>query len=518
MKDGKTYNIFNTYTSDDGRLPDKDKLEAIFDIGKQIWAMTDPKIIIENIIGMISRHLQFERCLIAKEESDQVIPIAHNIDGLPKRFSQWPISRSIVKRVIKTRESILGIDGQDGSEETLANTSIEAKGIKSFICTYLKIGDTENGIIYIDSKITKACFEDNDFFFLTALTSYIQLALENAGKLHSEKEKSQKYRLQYTQKIKQSIVGQSTGMISALSILEKVAVTNEPVLILGERGTGKELFAKAVHDLSPRASKSYTTLNVAAIPTDLIESEFFGYEPGSFTGALNKTKTGYITEAENGTLFLDEVGEMEVTMQTKLLRVLDGYGYNRIGGKKLFVPDVRFVFATNKDLNELKEKGLFKHDFYDRISIVKIRIPPLKERKGDIPLLVDFFKKSLGLTKTYTQSAISFLESLEWEGNVRQLQNLLKRIDVLCDAEEVTAQDIDNEMILDDDIARPVKPAAKRSGSLPTLKELEKEHIKIVLESTKNMTTGRVKAVSEILGVSAQTVHNKAKEYGLIIS
>lgn len=241
------------------------------------------------------------------------------------------------------------------------------------------------------------------------------------------------------------IVGESTGIDGVKKTIERVAPTEARVLITGPNGTGKELVAKWLHALSSRATGPLVEVNCAAIPSELIESELFGHEKGSFTSAI-KQKKGRFEQAHGGTLFLDEIGDMSLSAQAKVLRALQEHKITRVGGDKAISVDVRVIAATNKDLKKEIEEGNFREDLYHRLSVILIHVPPLKERKDDIPLLVDKFLNDIAEEygapkKSITQEALESLKAFEWTGNIRELRNVVERLVIMCDA-EITRQDV----------------------------------------------------------------------------
>jgi len=232
------------------------------------------------------------------------------------------------------------------------------------------------------------------------------------------------------------MVGNSLVMSELNDMIERVAPTNARVLILGENGTGKELVARQLHELSPRNEAAFIEVNCAAIPSELIESQLFGHEKGAFTSAI-KQKKGDFELADNGTLFLDEIGDMSLAAQAKVLRALQENKITRVGGEEEIKVDVRVIAATNKNLQEEIQKGTFREDLYHRISMIIMRIPPLRERLDDIPLLIDSFvvKSANDMGKpipTFTEGAIEELKKQRWSGNIRELQNVVGRLVILC--------------------------------------------------------------------------------------
>ncbi len=245
---------------------------------------------------------------------------------------------------------------------------------------------------------------------------------------------------------KTQIIGEHPQMLAIMETLKKVAPTNARVLVMGENGTGKELVARAIHDMSTRAKEAFVEVNCAAIPEELIESELFGHEKGAFTGAVAR-RVGKFQLADGGTLFLDEVGDMSLSAQAKVLRVLQEAQFERVGGTQTMRVDVRVVAATNKDLNEEAQTGRFREDLFYRLNVVPIMIPPLRKRISDLPLLVDYFleatAKELGQRpKRLSRRAMDMLKEYSWPGNIRELQNLIERLVILNPQPTIDADDL----------------------------------------------------------------------------
>ncbi len=250
------------------------------------------------------------------------------------------------------------------------------------------------------------------------------------------------------------MVGKNTRMLEVYELIEKVAPTPASVLISGESGTGKELVAKAIHINSPRESQPFITVNCAALSDNLLESELFGHEKGAFTGAVGMRK-GRFELANTGTIFLDEVGEIPLALQSKLLRVLQEKSFERVGGTKTLAVDVRIISASNKDLKEEVTLGKFREDLFYRLNVIHVSLPPLRERMDDMPLLVNFFiekfaerlgKKELSISP----DALRLLLTLPWDGNVRELENTIERAAILCDGDEIKAEDVQPESVSED--------------------------------------------------------------------
>ena len=277
------------------------------------------------------------------------------------------------------------------------------------------------------------------------------LTIRKALEMHRLKQENRLLSQELQERFKfGNIVGKSKVMRQVYEIIEKVAQTRASVLIIGESGTGKELIARAIHFNSPRSDKPFVSVNCSALPETLLESELFGHERGAFTGAVTRRK-GRFELAHNGTLFLDEVGDMSPALQVKLLRVLQEMRFERVGGTATLQVDARLVAASNRDLKREVELGRFREDLYYRLKVVHINVPPLRERRDDIPLLVHHFLRKVakinGLpVKNVSHEALKYLYQYDWLGNVRELENVIERAVILCDGDEIRPQDLAEEL------------------------------------------------------------------------
>jgi len=297
------------------------------------------------------------------------------------------------------------------------------------------------------------------------------------------------------------MLGNSRAMKAVLEQVGEVAASGATVLLLGESGTGKELVARAIHWNGPRASGPFVPVNCAAIPDTLLESELFGHEKGAFTGATHRRR-GLVAEADGGTLFLDEIAEMPLALQAKLLRVLQDRTVRPVGGREEVAVDVRVIGATNRDVQELVRAGRFREDLYYRLAVIPIRLPSLRERPEDIPLLAAHFVERAATTlgkriDGFDDEAMAWLTQHRWPGNVRELENVVERAVTLARGSTIVLGDLKIEF------ASGVAPSA---GPRPTLAELEREYIRRVLEETK----GDKRAAARILGVSVRTLQRRA--------
>ncbi|MGZ6249260.1 MAG: sigma-54 interaction domain-containing protein, partial [Syntrophales bacterium] len=294
-----------------------------------------------------------------------------------------------------------------------------------------------------------------------------------------------------------------------------VAPTNAWILIMGENGTGKELVARSIHRLSKRAYKPFVEVNCAAIPEDLIESELFGHEKGAFTGATEK-KRGKFDLAHEGTLFLDEVADMSLKAQAKILRILQEKKFERVGGNTFIPTDVRVLAATNKDLELEMESGRFRQDLYYRLNVIPLRVPPLRERKEDIPVLTNWFLKEFGLKehedeKTIAEDALAKLIEHDWPGNVRELKNFIERLVIMVPQDLITAKDIPLLTEGDHEIPEAAFPLFASESFRAAKMDFEKEYIVKKLREFD----GNISKTAEAIGIERSNLHRKIKRYGL---
>jgi two-component system response regulator HydG len=314
---------------------------------------------------------------------------------------------------------------------------------------------------------------------------------------------------------RQNIIGNSPGMVRLFETIAQVAPSEATVLITGESGTGKELIAGAIHYNSERKKGPFVKVNCAALTETLLESELFGHEKGAFTGA-HRRKEGQFSLADHGSLFLDEVSEMPLSMQVKLLRVIQEREFARVGGEEVIRVDVRLIAATNKDLTEEIAAGRFREDLFYRLNVVTLHMPPLRERRDDIPLLAQHFLKTFAeknrkAIKGYTPQAMDHLLRYDWPGNVRELMNAVERMVVLSRADYVDESDLPPAIVEQVRAVAPQLPAQALPADLP-LEEVEKASILQTLESAG----GNKSEAARRLGITRRTLHKKLKKYGVM--
>lgn len=308
------------------------------------------------------------------------------------------------------------------------------------------------------------------------------------------------------------IIGKSSAMQEVFDLIQRVSGSNSNVLIQGDSGTGKEMVARAIHDLGPRKDKNFIAINCTAIPDTLLESELFGHAKGSFTGAIQRKK-GLFEEADGGTIFLDEIGDMDLSLQSKLLRAIQEKKVRAVGDNVDKPVNVRIVAATHKDLKSAARDGRFREDLYYRLSVIPIFIPALRHRTDDIPLLAQFFLDKYNSInshhiKGFSSKALQSLVSLPWEGNVRELENAVERAVVLARGELIESEDLPQVESLSSEAFM-----SQVIEELPTLENMEQRYIKFIL----NKTGGRKEKAAHILGINRRTLYRKERDYGWVI-
>lgn len=355
------------------------------------------------------------------------------------------------------------------------------KAIKNGAFDYLVKGDDNDKIIPVLSHIAE------------------KLSLQKRVK-HLEKQLGNQYSFD-------AIVGNSQSLSNAITLAKKVAATDTAVLLTGETGTGKEVFAQAIHYGSNRSSHPFVALNCSAFSKELLESELFGHKAGAFTGA-NKDKKGLVEEAKGGTLFLDEIGEMSIELQPKLLRLLENGTYLRVGDTKEHKADIRLIAATNRDLQQEIATGLFRSDLYYRIAVFTIELPALRDRLKDLPLLAQHYlgvyaaKTNKNITEI-SKDALNAMLNNEWKGNVRELKNIIERAVIMEDSNELTISSLPVDM--------QAKTNAQHTLSAFHLASVEKLHIQKVL----NYTKGNKSEAARLMNIGLATLYRKIDEYGL---
>jgi len=434
-----------------------------------------------------------------RDEPESVFAVDRaNGPGRPVR-----VSRTVTRKVLSEAVSLL-LEDVVGHEAYASAESLLTIPIRSLLCVPIKL-DRMLGIIYLDTTDAKVRFDKGHLQLLTAVSGIAAAALANAR--HVQWLQGEYDRLLDTE---HGIVGESPALHRVFEVIARVARADSPVLVLGESGTGKELAAHAIHRASSRAAGPFVAVNCASVPEQLAESEFFGHEKGAFTGA-NTQKKGKFEVANSGTIFLDEVGEMPLALQVKLLRVLETNEIDRLGGTRTVKSDFRLIAATNRDLEEACSEGRFRRDLFYRLNVVTVTMPALRDRREDIPLLATYFTaKYSQRCKRYvagvTAEAQAFLKNYDWPGNVRELENVIERAVVLGTSDSILPEDLPEAVL---ESAAPV--ASHPMKYHEAVRELKRQFLLDVLAQVGGSYTEAAKH----LGLHPPNLHRLAKNLGL---
>ncbi len=491
------------FTSDDLDLSslqkDHQRLMLLYEIDRALNIhLEDPYQLLDEILKAGFRTLDAERGFIAlvdENTGELTCELIRDTSG-EEEPEKLEVSRTIIHKVLKEGASILTANALKDREFKDVK-SVQEYSIRSAVCAPLLFRGEVVGIVYLDNRASAGSFNQDDLVFLTALCHQAGIAIGNSRLYRQVVQEN--VRLGSALKDRFKILGDSKAMQGVYKTIKKVAPSDVTVLIQGETGTGKELVAQTVHSLSGRNEKPFIAVNCVAIPKELIESELFGHEKGAFTDAVT-TRQGKFELAHRGTIFLDEIGDMSLETQARVLRVLEQKELQRVGGTKNIEVDVRVVAATNKDLGKAVEEGRFREDLYYRLNVVLIKLPTLKERKEDIILLAEHFMA--GRAKKISPKTKQLLLAYDWPGNVRELKNCIERAVVLGDGEVIQPEDL---------------PFNIRQGGklipypLESLEHMEEYHILRVLR----YTNWNKSETAKILGITRQTLDNKIDKYGI---
>jgi Nif-specific regulatory protein len=472
--------------------------------------------LLEGTSSDIGALLLLPRATPPSDEPGPLTAVAYKANG---DLQYQHVSRSLSNVVLKDREAVLARDVADDSR-LVSRDSLGRIQAKSVICAPIRMDNLIYGLIHLYSTNPEKLLEEDDLEFTLAVADQAAVALDNLRRQEAlaeglAKVRDENLKLREQIGIESDLVGTSRFIQSLNNTIARVAPTDAAVLIRGESGVGKELVARAIHFSSKRRNSPFVCMNCAALTESLLESELFGHEKGSFTGATGR-KIGKFEQAHRGTLFLDEVGEMSLAIQSKFLRVLEGHPFERVGGSTPIQVDVRVVAATNRNLESAVEAGAFRKDLYFRLHVVEIQVEPLREHPTDIPILAEHFlarlaSKSGRAVRGYAPSAMEKLAAYDWPGNVRELQNTVERAVILCSGELIGASEITLSELGLPDAQRPVVSTGTSSVPDLSLDELEQRHILAVLDRTQ----WNKSQAAQILGIERSTLDRKLKRYGV---
>ncbi|HET7204970.1 MAG TPA: sigma 54-interacting transcriptional regulator [Terriglobales bacterium] len=483
-------------------------LNALLKISRVVHSMRDLQALQSEILSLIFEIVPAERGAVLfcnADRSDFVSVFARQrlaSDSRPVR-----VSRTVARQTVEQGVAILGSDVIT-SDNFSGVESLIASQVRSLLCVPLIFFEKVIGCIYLDSTHPSARFDEDHLELVTAIAGISAVALENARQMDWLVQEN--LRLNTEINLDHNLVGESLRMKDVYQFLSRVAPTDSTVLIGGESGTGKELAARALHRNSPRSDKPFVAINCAALTETLLESELFGHEKGAFTGAFAQKK-GKLEVANGGVVFLDEIGELAPILQSKLLRVIQEREFERVGGTRPIAVDIRLIAATNRNLTEAAKAGLFRQDLYYRLNVVSLTMPPLRERREDIPLLANYFVGKHALRckvkpKGFSEEARSCLMNYDWPGNVRELENAIERALVLSAAELILLEDLPESLL---ERAAPLGMDGAKYHS--AVKEFKKQMIVAALEESKGNFTEAAKA----LGLHPNYLHRLIRNLDL---
>jgi len=495
------------------------ELSTLYEISKILGSSLDLKTNLKSAMKVLAEYMDMKRGTVAlKDNSEIAIVVAHGLTEEEIRRGRYRLGEGIIGKVAKLGSPIVIPNVGDEPlflDKTGARKEISKDNI-AFLCVPIKFKSEVLGVFSVDRLFgSKGVSFEEDVRLLKIIASLIGQSVKLNREIEREKEALIEETEELRRKLKgrysiENIIGQSDRMQEVFEAVYRVSASKATVLLRGESGTGKELIAKAIHYMSPRAKGPFIKFNCASVPEGLLESELFGHEKGAFTGAIS-TRKGKFEIADKGTIFLDEIGDLPLNLQPKILRVLQEREFERVGGERTLKVDIRLVAATSRNLEDLVNISKFREDLYYRLNVVPISLPPLRERKEDIPLLIECFLRQFNeqnrKTITLASDALKVLMDYDWPGNVRELENTVERLVVMSRRNTVRAVDLPLTFRIPETREVPVK------GSLTsTIEETEKMRILAALEKT-----GWVQAkAARILGITPRQIGYKIVKYRLI--
>jgi Nif-specific regulatory protein len=492
----------------------------LFEISQVLDRSLDLRDTVGLVLESLAKHAGMLRgtlTLLNRETGEIFIDEARDMSDTQKRRGRYKPGEGVTGKVVETGRPAVVPHISD--EPLFLDRTGSRKGLRkedvSFICVPIKIGKEVIGALSADRVFGETVSLEEDLRLLSIIASMIAQAMRLRREALEEQHRLMEENIRLQHQLKErfsvsNIVGRSKSMQNVYDHIAQVSKSDASVLILGESGTGKELVAHAIHFNSLRAANSFVKVNCGALPESVIESELFGHVKGAFTGAVASRK-GRFELAHGGTIFLDEIGDLSPTTQVKLLRVLQEKEIERVGGTSTIRTDVRVVAATNRNLEELIEKGEFREDLYYRLNVFPIRVPPLRERKTDIPLLADFFIERYNeaghkSVRRISTSAIDMLMSYHWPGNVRELENCMERAVLLSHDYVIHSRH------LPPSLQTPEASGTRLIGTLDsTLANVERD---LIYDALKEARGNRAKA-ARMLGISERVMGLRVKKYGI---
>lgn len=490
------------------------RLRALCLLGRDVYACRKYDEILGTTLAFLDKLINPERIILAIQAANgHIVSIKCKGIDVCNDISSWDVSQNLLIKVRNEHLAILSTDAYE--DERLKDfKSVHALNIRSVLCVPLGTQEDPKGLAYLDSRLQSGVFDKHDLYFLTVMCRLLDTAILSLEQKIEQKHQAERARqhitmLQSELFAQHRIVGQSKPLLQAYDKLKRIAGrTDIPILLRGESGTGKELFARAAHYSSPRKDGPFIPVNLAAMSESLIESELFGHEKGAFTGA-DKRYIGLLERVNGGILFLDEIADVPSAIQAKLLRVLQEKEFQRIGGNETIHSDFRLIAATCQDIESMLRDGRFREDLFRRIAGVSIQLPPLRERRDDIPLLIEHFLLSADLKSRFSVPAMRFIQSQPWPGNIRQLQYIVQAAAAMATQDIIAVRDIQDVMGIRYEAAPTTESGLQNVAVF--LAEKEKEHMLKALE----ITNGHATQAAELIGMAKSTFSERRKRYGI---
>jgi len=493
---------------------EKNRYEKLYLSGILFHSETEMISLMEKAIETVVNELEADEGFIVLVDEQQNINniVAKNMDVDSKPEAKI-LSTTIINKTFQNLQP-QKFDDLKSEMEFSSKNSVVSLGLTSALCVPLISGKNVLGAVYVDRRNNMNPFKDPDLTFLISFAKQIVKGIEVSKEilvLEERLEEKQKSDLEELKKsfVCDEMIGKSAKLFNVVKLASKIADTDASVLILGENGTGKEVLARAIHNNSSRKDKPFVALNCGAIPSELLESELFGYESGAFTGAV-KLKPGRLEMAEGGTIFLDEIGEMSVNLQAKLLRVIQTKEIQRLGGTDSKKINVRFISATNKDLAKMIADKNFREDLYYRLKVIELKLPPLRERKEDIEELVKYFVKKYSPENKeilISDESLQILENYNWPGNIRELENVIQRAVILCNDNVILPSDLPQEII--EEIGDFDYSISEKSLSQAE-DDFRRFYISKILRKVKSKSDA-----AKILGINRSHLHKLISQLGI---
>jgi Nif-specific regulatory protein len=496
-------------------------LERLLELGKSVLAESDLDRVLTAAIDGVIELCGAERgmILLFDPDGEAVVETARNLKREDIERPAFEVSRTILDKVRREGEPYWHPNVLE--DPTMGHrASVLRLMILSVVCQPIRDGERILGVVYLDNRSAEGVFTEETARVVASFSEFISLAVHNAferRRLDRQiSDLSEELRGRYDFG---AIVGQDPRILAVLKLVSQVADSAATVLILGESGTGKELVARALHFNSRRRSRPFVPVNCGALPETLLESELFGHVRGAFTGAV-RDNPGWFERAEGGTLFLDEVGEMAMTLQVKLLRVLENGEYSRVGSTQIRRADVRIVAATNRELADLVEEGKVRRDFLYRLNVVEVRLPPLRERRSDLPLLIRHFLRQLGSErrgeKELSREAEERLLGYDYPGNIRELHNVLHRAVLLSEGPRIEAAHLPDSLRETRSVPDPgsleiPEDLDFRTAKQKVIERFERDYVTRCLREAG----GNISQAARRAGIDYKNFYTKVQQYGI---